>query len=72
MFAHAMSSTTRGDREEQRQRRLRLGVRGALAAASVFERDLLRLELDHRLRAHACLQRRFDVVDDLAVDDVDR
>ena len=57
----------RGDAHQQRERRPRFRRHVALAAAPGVKHDRLRLEPRQRLRAHALLQRRFDVVDDRVV-----
>ena len=61
-----------GDREEQRERRLRFGVHVALAARSVFQGQQLRLELRERRLAHPFLLGSFDAVDDRVILPVER
>ena len=55
------------DAEEQRQRAARRADHAALALRSRQQLQRLRAEPLHRLLAHALLQRRLDIVDDVAV-----
>src|SRR5262249_14714036 len=57
----------RGDAEQQRQRRLAALRHVALPVRARLDLERLRLELLERLLAHALLQRRLDVVDDIVV-----
>ena len=53
-----------GDRQKDHRGRESFLVNRALAAESLFEQDLLRLELLEPLFAESGVQRHFDVVDD--------